>query len=63
MGSRRYIVSAMSRCTPARPRSGLICSVMKFGSEYVDKRMTAYETIYRQPALNLQLVPPPEVTG
>jgi transposase len=51
----------------------LIYRMMKFGSEYVDKGMTAYESRYRQQkmkwlakqaaSLNLQLVPAPEVTG
>jgi transposase len=51
----------------------LIYRMMKFGSEYVDKGMTAYESRYRQQqmkwlvkqaaSLNLQLVPASEVTG
>ncbi len=51
----------------------LIYRMMKFGTEYVDKGMTAYESRYQQQqmkwlakqaaSLNLQLVPSPEVTG
>jgi len=51
----------------------LIYRMMKFGNEYVDKGMAAYESKYRQhqmkwlskqaASLNLQLVPVPEVTG
>jgi hypothetical protein len=47
--------------------------MMKFGTEYVDKGMAAYEARYRQhqmkwlfrqtALLNLQLIPVPEVTG
>jgi hypothetical protein len=47
--------------------------MMKFGGEYVDKGMAAYESRYRQQqmkwlakqaaSLNLQLVPSTEVTG
>ena len=51
----------------------LIYRMMKFGTEYVDKGMTAYESKYKQQqmtwlakqaaSLNLQLVPSTEVTG
>ena len=51
----------------------LIYRMLKFGTEYVDKGMAAYESRYRQQqmkrlakqaaSLNLQLVPVPEVTG
>ncbi len=51
----------------------LIYRMMKFGTGYVDKGMTAYESKYKQQQmkwlakqytlLNLQLVPSPEVTG
>jgi hypothetical protein len=47
--------------------------MMKFGTQYVDKGMAAYESRYRQQqmkwlskqaaSLNLQLIPVPEVTG
>ena len=47
--------------------------MMRFGSEYIDKGMTAYESRYSQQqmkclpkqaaSLNLQLVPASEVTG
>ena len=55
----------------SRPRR-LIYRMMKFGTEYVDKGMAAYESKYRQhqmkwlsrqaASLNLQLIPVPEVT-
>ena len=51
----------------------LIYRMMRFGSEYIDKGMTVYESRYRQQqmkwlakqaaSLNLQLIPAPEVTG
>ncbi|MGP0072531.1 MAG: IS110 family transposase [Bryobacteraceae bacterium] len=51
----------------------LIYRMMKFGTEYVDKGMAAYESRYRQhqmkwlskqaASLNLQLIPVSEVTG
>ena len=51
----------------------LIYRMIKFGTEYVEKGMSAYESRYRQQqmkwlakqaaSLNLQLVPSPEVTG
>jgi transposase len=51
----------------------LIYRMMKFGTEYVDKGMAAYESRYRQQqtkwlakkaaSLNLQLVPTADVTG
>jgi len=51
----------------------LIYRMLKFGTEYVDKGMAAYESRYRQQqmkrlakqaaSLNLQLLPVPEVTG
>jgi hypothetical protein len=47
--------------------------MIKFGTEYVDKGMAAYESKYRQQqmkwlskqaaSLNLQLIPVPELTG
>jgi len=47
--------------------------MMKFGTEYLDKGMAAYESRYRQQQmkwfskqaafLNLQLISAPEVTG
>jgi transposase len=51
----------------------LIYRMLKFGADYVDKGIEVYESRYRQQqmkwltkqaaALNLQLVPSPEITG
>jgi hypothetical protein len=67
-------ITIQARCSQSDRGDGrLIYRVMKFGTEYVDKGMAAYESRYRQQQmkwlskqaafLSLQLIPAPEVTG